>query len=287
MTTLPVSLAEISREGPWALRALGYSFFIADRATRLLVWTEAVHQLGLKFLHLGDPGIRKAANGQSTLEREKRDGVLHINAQGRCVLDVGPPAMDLATMEARKDGYAHIMIRGVTGLCLAEALSEVALNRNLGFTFVYASGDQEIGKDSLSRSGWLAGTKYSDQPVLFGSAKDEWAHTSLETFATQMFAENNVIRTRFIADNQTALEQGTTGFGYLAITLFQSDRTIASTDMTVDDDLGLLRVDYAERMLKAQKHGVIADLADLKHLYELEYETWAPTSERSKQQAGF
>lgn len=284
MKTLPVSLAEISREGPWALRALGYSFYAADRATRMLVWTEAVHRIGLKFLHLADPDIRRAASGASRLDYMNQGGIRYVNAKGRCILDAGPPTMDLVTVDARKNGYGHAVIEDVSGLCMAEALSEIALNRDLGFMFVYASGGREIGHKMLSRAGWLAGVELDGVASLYGADLGESPNAHFQQLAERLFEADPAARDRFINDCASALERDSTGCGHMTIILFQ---TAALARENVDRAGSLPKVDYPERIVDAQRHGVVAEAADLKYLYELEYETWAPTSERSKNQAGF
>jgi hypothetical protein len=46
-------------------------------------------------------------------------------------------------------------------------------------------------------------------------------------------------------------------------------------------------VDWPQRLALAYRTGTQADPADLETLYMLEMRTWAPTSERSRNQAGF
>ena len=46
-------------------------------------------------------------------------------------------------------------------------------------------------------------------------------------------------------------------------------------------------VDFPRRIEHALSNGVPMDVDDLKYLYDLELRTWAPTSERSRSQAGY
>ena len=46
-------------------------------------------------------------------------------------------------------------------------------------------------------------------------------------------------------------------------------------------------IDFPRRVADALRDGIPMDADDLKYLYDLELRTWAPTSERSRSQAGY
>jgi hypothetical protein len=46
-------------------------------------------------------------------------------------------------------------------------------------------------------------------------------------------------------------------------------------------------IDVKSALDRACRNGIASASVDVAHLYELEKETWAPTSERSRAQAGF
>ncbi len=167
MTTVAVSLAEITRVAPWAFRALGYAFGVADRATRILVWTEAVHGLGLKLLRLGEQRITQSATFPAPQRTTAADGGRTIDAAGKCLFEVGPTAVDLATCDCRETDIGHVTVIGAVGICLVGALCDLVIHRNLGVVVIFASGSNEIAPDVFSRSGWLAGFKAASETYIF------------------------------------------------------------------------------------------------------------------------
>lgn len=285
MRKLPVSLGEITREGTWALRALGYSYFIADRATRLVVWTEAVHQTGLKFLRIGNEQLRKLPKGGPLTTVDISDNSRLIDGGGRSILELGPPAIDLTTAASRKGGFGQSVIWNINGLCLADALSEIAVSRDLGVILIYRSGMSEIRGSQFSRSGWLASFRHGENLHTYSSSLNEKTgaylqHLSETALDLDKGSVNKLLENLNLAKTEKAAEDG-----YLSISISPVDQNWPS-DVN-EEKQGLPEVDYTRRLKKAEKQGVMADHKDFLNLYSLERETWAPTSERSKKQAAF
>src|ERR1700759_2202092 len=122
MNAVAVAMAEIVREGTWALRALGYRYGTAERAAGMLAWTEAVHGNGLTMLRLGDAAIIAGAPRPQPRWSRDAQGGRYADAQGKCLFECGPPALDLATSDARLgDGLGWAVLRGAVGTRLAGA----------------------------------------------------------------------------------------------------------------------------------------------------------------------
>ena len=84
-------------------------------------------------------------------------------------------------------------------------------------------------------------------------------------------------------------EVSSPGEGYLAVVAFGSghetgDRLLALLDRPEGE--AALR-DYAGQVAASYRDGVPMEAQDLQDLYDLEIRTWAPTSERSRSQAGY
>ena len=162
MTAVAVAMAEIVREGTWALRALGYPYGTAERAAGMLAWTEAVHGSGLTLLRLGEAAIiAGAARPQPRWSRDAEGGRL-AEAQGKCLFECGPPALDLATADAKLGGgLGRAVLRGAIGTSLSGALGAMAAQRGLAAVVVYAPGAAEIVPVPPASLAWSAKTKIS------------------------------------------------------------------------------------------------------------------------------
>jgi hypothetical protein len=263
MTSIAVAMAEIVREGTWALRALGYPYGTAERAAGMLAWTEAVHGSGLTLLRLGEAAIiAGAARPQPRWSRDAEGGRL-AEAQGKCLFECGPPALDLATADAKLGGgLGRAVLRGAIGTSLSGALGAMAAQRGLAAVVVYAPGAAEIVP--VPPAGWICALPTPD-----GSA---FLTGSLDHPLPEQSPEKLRVAARDIAEAQTAGDAGFFGMTVLACTPMPPPRDA---------------VDWPQRLALAYRSGSQADSADLETLYGLGMRTWAPTSERSRAQAGF
>jgi hypothetical protein len=263
MTSVAVAMAEIVREGTWALRALGYPYGTAERAAGMLAWTEAVHGGGLTMLRLGEAAIIAGAARPQPRWRRDAQGELRADAQGKCLFECGPPALDLATADARLgDGLGRAVLRGAIGTRLSGALGAMAARRGLAAVVVHAPCAAEIAP--VPPAGWVYALPTPDGPAFLADSLDHPLPDLLQ--ADLRVAAGD------IAEAQTAGDEG-----------FFSLTVLASPPMSPPPGA----LDWPQRLALAYRTGSPADPADLETLYALEMRTWAPTSERSRAQAGF
>lgn len=266
-------MSEINRVGPWALRALGYPFGTAERAARLLVWTEAATGGGLSILRAGADRIR-AGNIAPPAERSRdRDGRYRLEAHGRCLFDVGPVAVDLATAGARLHGAGACTVTGVTGTRLAASLCDLGARRGLATFVRFAAAADEFAPDPERRGGWIAGWTGADGTAFLSggaSAGEDAAELAAACFGPDS-VEAKLVGSR--SDDAPASD------GRLDVIM------VARAPLASSEDA--FSGGWSVRFERAYRVGVEVERDDLDFLYGLEKLTWAPTSERSRKQAGF
>ena len=258
-----VAMAEIVREGTWALRALGYPYGTAERAAPLLAWTEAVHGHGLTMLRLGETAIAAGAARPAPIWRRDGRGIRRGEAQGKCLFECGPPALDLATADAKAwGGVGRAVLHGAIGTRLSGALGAVAARRGLAAMLVHAPCSAEIAP--VPSAGWICALPTPSGPAFLAGSLEQSLPTSLPA-ALQLAAED-------VAAARIAGEAG-----YFSIAVLPCSPLAPPPGAA----------DWPERLALAYRTGNAADAADYASLYALEARTWAPTSERSRAQAGY
>jgi hypothetical protein len=229
----------------------------------MLAWTEAVHGNGLTMLRLGEAAIiAGAARPQPRWSRDGH-GERRADAQGKCLFECGPPALDLATADARLgDGLGRAVLRGAIGTRLSGALGAMAVRRGLAAVVVHAPCAAEIAP--VPPAGWICALPTPDGPAFLADSLDAPLPDLLPAYLRVAAGD--------IAEAQIAGDEG-----------FFSMTVLASPPLPPPPDA----LDWPQRLALAYRTGSPADPADLETLYALEMRTWAPTSERSRAQAGF
>src|SRR5262249_37672642 len=134
---------------------------------------------------------------------------------------------------------------------------------------------------SVARSGWILFGRRGNRPVFAtGAANDPLARQFEEILSATTFGP---------AVSGELAEVSSSGEGYLAAVAFGSGgetggRLLAALNRPEVE--AALR-DYAGQVETSYRDGVPMESQDLQDLYELEMRTWAPTSERSRSQAGY
>lgn len=264
-------MSEIMRVAPWSLRALGHPFGVAERATRLLTWTQAAVGHALKLLRIGEEQLTASTRAPVSVRGGDGASGRRLNARGRNLLELGPPAVDLATCDARASGIGDVVIDNAIGTLMVSAMADLAVHRDLTAVIAYRAGAGEVPMDGWPADGWIAAFGGTDGPR-FAVGNIGSLQTTADVFSGEMKA-------RLLKHAAILSTAGTSSSSVVAIAATQ-DRVSA-----LDGLAG--RIDYAERVARAYRIGLEVAAEDLEHLYALERITWAPTSERSRKQAGY
>lgn len=274
------SMSEIVRVGGWALRGAGFPFGVAERATRLLAWTEAVHGGGVRNLYAHETTIARAGTPATIMRSRRVDGGWDVVSGERHLLEVGPPLADLATSEARLCEAGHARLRGATGFLFVSALADLLVQRRLAGVCVYRAPPDDPLPASVDRAGWILFGAHAGASFATGGAD----HPLLPHLRGAL---DGLPFSAAVSEDLAELEGP--GGGFLAVTALAEGHELAQRFARLVEVAGgasALR-NYPERIASAYRNGVSIDAQDLQDLYDLEIRTWAPTSERSRSQAGY
>ena len=288
MSTIVSSMSEILRVGGWALRGIGYPFGTAERGVRLLAWTEATGGKAIASLRQAESAVEQS-HAAAPCEREG-DPVSgrRVHAKGRHLLEIGAPAVDLVTHDARHDSAGHVAVDGVFGLGLLPSLANLLAHRKLSGIFIYGAAEADRMPDGWSRTGWLIVHKAAGGPV--------FAHGSLADGGGEMLRaaldgtrDDLPPRLPDRALEDIAAADAARPLGYMGILAVSGahESMRASLDAVRSRPKDVQLVDFPGRLADALRYGVTMEADDLDYLYGLELRTWAPTSERSRSQAGY
>lgn len=242
-----VAYSELTRVLPWSLRALGYPFGTADRGAHVVATAAAL-----------EPGVLRdvAAAG-----RRPGDGFhysddelgLVVQAGGVSMLEVGPAAMDRLAAHAEQGSIVSCRILGATETCLLPAVL-------------------------------LTGAQYGMSSVATTIVDREFRwfvlHVQEENISLFTGADLNDLRRAFEHDAEV--------FSAIAAGVDMDEGSvILATARTLHFVPSCQPSSPSAKLLQAFSGGIPIAPEILRRLYELEEITWAPTSERSRTQAGF
>jgi hypothetical protein len=284
MTHTISSISEITRVGGWALRGMGYPLGVAERATRLLAWTQAID--GTAISNLRDLEAVIAASHQADQVKMRSSAFdRQIQAEGRHLLEVGPPAIDLATSDARLGGISHVDVKNVHGLNFAPALANLLAHRKMDALIVYTAGHLDTLAKDVPRSGWIMTTGSRGGPIFRrGGLSDQPGRFVREVFEAMHVPHGSEIASRIMGNAGEALRAPSPG--YMSVTAIRPSQNQYPDIASLMNFSGSVD-DFSLRMDDALRDGFPIALQDLNYLYALEMRTWAPTSERSRGQAGY
>jgi len=246
-TALSVAYSELTRVLPWSLRALGYAFGTADRGAHLIATGAALNPAVLDE-------VRQAGQRPSHRFRyRKSNRLVTLDAAGISLLETGPVAMDGLAAHVDRSGWTLCRIAGATELSLLPAVLVGAMDYDLCSIGVVA-GDDTLAWH-LAEAG-PGGSLYSGR--------------GRESLAALLGGNREV----------PELVEG-------------AELTPGSVLLLVGSGTPELRPsDHAavrprEKIHAAYGNGIPVSRQTLDSFYALEVLTWAPTSERSRAQAGF
>jgi hypothetical protein len=276
-TIISAAMSEIVRVAWWGLRGLGCPVGAVEAMARVLSYSEVLDGHTLAALRDNEERLLAAFKSEQPHYRATGEASGLIDASGHSMLNIGPRAIDLITGLAKREGRpVRIAVRRLADTIGIAGAATVAAKRGMGLLVI-------CGK---VRRGWRfyaatrAGEVISIEGNLDGLPVDDLMDLLQETAGPQFKPETPF--QKFAEPDDPAYPDGLTlelfAFPFEAIDAFPL-RAARRPGVTCKHVSQILHDAYA--------NGVEVRAEDLRFLYELETRTWAPSSERSRMQAGF
>jgi len=239
--------SELTRVLPWSFRALGYKFGTADRAAHLVATAAAMNPALLDEM----VHVRMRPAGSPTLTRAP--GFLTMDAHGISLLELGPVAVDYLA--------AHVDDAELN-TCIITAVTEVSLIPAV----LIAAGTYDMRCVAL----------------VTGRGKPTWHYVGHDGGSTVLVSGTSLESLDALMPDQYNIRSK----------LPPLDDPAGTVVLIAGDAVPLITppaeaIRPAELISLAHRRGIPVSQATLDALYGLEMLTWAPTSERSRAQAGF
>jgi hypothetical protein len=280
MSTTFVAVAELLRVGPWALRALGFSFGVAERGSAIVTLAEVLHRNGLRALRVRKDALHRGAALTCT-RVNTGPGAMKIDASGKSLIEVGPAAIDLAASATEGHDFARLTIEGILDPEFLPSVLSLAPAYGLTAIAIFGGLDSP-GGGKASRPSWIIAAPSPSGAMLFEGPREDGG--ALGLLASQISVPPVLARPL-----QSALQDAEgrrrdapgDAIEFIVIPNLQA----ATIRQALGPDVSA--IDVKSALDRAYRDGIASASADVAHLYELEKKTWVPTSERSRAQAGF
>ena len=269
-TRASAAVSEIVRVAWWSLRALGCPLGAVEAMARVLVYSEVLDGQTLAALRRHERALIAAFAEDPPRFDPTGDAGGTIDASRRSMLDIGPRAIDLVTgLAKRNGGVVRVTITRAADMIGLAGAATVAARRNIGLVL--------IGGDTPRAWQFYAATRDGE----IASVAGEWNGSVDDVTATL----RKLAGTSFPAITPS-IDARDGGEVLLQLIAFPF---VAASDFGADLSRreGVVCKNVTRALNHAYAHGVDVALDDLRFLYELETRTWAPSSERSRMQAGF
>jgi hypothetical protein len=270
-THTSAAMSEIVRVAWWSLRALGCPVGAIEAMSRVLAYSEALDGKTLAALRRHEAALLVAfAGGPPRFDAmDAETGI--VDASGRSMLDIGPRVVDLlGGLAKRRDGAVRVTVKHLADTIGLAGAATVAAQRKLGLVL--------IGDDA--RRAWQ-----------FYSATQDGEITALAGELNGASVDDLMANLRDLAGGSfpvttppiDAIDHDARTLDVIAFPFVATDDFAARASRRAD-----IHCKNVSRVLKdAYAHGIDVAPEDFRFLYELETRTWAPSSERSRMQAGF
>lgn len=245
---LNVAYSELTRVLPWSIRALGYPFGTAERASTLVANAAAFRP---SVLH---DFVKTPRRSNNPFTVKRRQGSLEVIGDNSSFLEVGPVVIDYLAAHVSDESFVAANVVGARDKWLIDAL--LALGADYNMTILVVDCCTNLVEWRLAKPG-------TSGPVLWsGNGVDELI-ACFETEVGEKLA-------RLIADCTPS-----------GIAFVGTYHGVAS------DCVGTRCETFNRKLVQAYERGIPVNSETLNSIYKLEMVTWAPTSERSRAQAGF
>ena len=265
------AISEIMRVSWFSLRALGCPLGAVESVSRVLAYSEVLDGQTLAALRRNERELLLAFSGDPPRFISSDDAAGIIEASGRSMLDVGPRAVNLITGLAKQRGDSvKITIKHASDMMGWAGAATVAAQRGIGLLAIKSDPVRSWDFYSAGHQGditSICGELNESTPDRLMAAMRNFAGSSFPaTLPSISSVDSNSFALELIAFPFIADEQFIAGMSGLP---------------------GIVCRNVTLALAYAYSHGVALATEDLKFLYKLETRTWAPSSERSRTQAGF